>query len=136
MKGIGAREVLDWYYREKYHPCGPLDALITSFRKDRRTADALEVALEHPHLGSARRLMKEKTKHAQQKFEDAKNSEPRHPTADFALGALHMTKGDRATARRHLLNALEIAPHPQQRATIQKWLTDIDARSAPGDQRS
>jgi len=127
IKGVRAREILDWYYREEYHPCEPLNALITSFRKAHQIADALEIALEHPHLSSARRLMKQRPKEARQKFEGAKNDEPNHPTADFALGALYLEIRDSVTAKHHLRSALQTVRHPEHKATIGKWLADLDA---------
>jgi class 3 adenylate cyclase len=43
-----ARKILEWFYTQRYHPSGPLDALITSFRRCGCTEEALEVALQHP----------------------------------------------------------------------------------------
>ena len=123
---MSARDILDWYRRQEDHPLEPLNALIASLRKAQRIADALEVALEHPALSSARRLMRLHPKKAQEAFEAAKNSDPMHPTADFALGALYLGNGDSASARRCLQNALKAVHDPEQKETISTWLTDLE----------
>jgi pentatricopeptide repeat protein len=126
IDGTSAHEVLDWYYREAYDSSEPLNALIGSFRRSKRIADALEVALERPYLSAARRLMRERPEQAQQRFERAKNEAPNHPTADFALGALYFETRDTATARLYLQSALQTACDPRDKNTIQKWLEELE----------
>ncbi len=120
-----AREILDWYYQQAYHGSNPLNGLIASFRKGERIDDALEIALEHPHLSSAQSLMKDYPVQAKARFQEAKRTTTEHPTADFALGALYRVTGDVESARLHLQKALSAAQHPNQKRTIQNWLQEL-----------
>lgn len=121
-----AHEILKWYYEQPYHPSHVLNALIGSFRRCGRVDDALEIALQHPHLTSAQCLMRDFPDKALGKFTQAKTSTINHPTADFALGALYRLKGDGERAKRHLEQALVAASHPKQRESIAKWLSELE----------
>ncbi len=124
---LSARQILDWYYQQVYHGSNPLNGLIASFRRSKRINDALEIALEHPHLSSAQHLMKDFAREAKDRFTQARNSLANHPTADFALGALHRATGDVESAKLHLKRALIVAQHPNQKRTIEGWLAELPA---------
>lgn len=126
LDGVPLQDILEVYTRKVYPECEPLNALIASLHKARRVLDALKIALNQPQLSSARRLMRRKPKDALRVFQDAKDQQPRHPTADLALGTLYLEHGDHAKARRHLLEALPVVPHPTQKATIQEWLMGLE----------
>lgn len=118
-------EVLRWYYGFKYHPSEPLNALIGSLKKLNRQEEALTIALQHPQLAVAQRLMRDASESARAFFQSAKAADSGHPTADFALGILAVEINRPDEARAHLVEARRRAVHPRQMKTIDAMLNRL-----------
>lgn len=92
-------DLLDWYLNQPYHPDGPIEAAIKSYRRVRLVDCALAIALHYPHLAAARKLMRENEQSALTYFRSVVDLDPSHGNGNYALGIalIEVNRGLEAT---------------------------------------
>ncbi|MGA2670080.1 MAG: hypothetical protein ABSF21_01485 [Dehalococcoidia bacterium] len=130
LSGKPADEILEWYLAQKCHPEEPIQTAIVAYRKIHRIDQALRLALDYPHLQTARKLMRKHEEEALSYFKTISDHDPEHPNAEYALGVALMELGRELEAQPHLRKALKLAKEGPRKVVIKEWLRQIDRKLA------
>jgi tetratricopeptide (TPR) repeat protein len=128
LQGVDPDKLLLWYWGLKYHPEGPLQACIASYRRAGEIEHALLIALHYPHLAAAQRVTKENGDAAIRYFQSVVDRLPSDGDANLALGLVFLDSAEKSRA----IPLLEIALSDAQSRTmirridyIQRILSDL-----------
>jgi class 3 adenylate cyclase len=130
LSGKPADEILEWYLAQEYQPEEPIQTAIAAYRKIHRIDQALRLALDYPHLQTARKLMRKHEEEALSYFKTISDHDPEHPNAEYALGIALMELGRELEAQPHLRKALKLAKEGPRKVVIKEWLRQIDRKLA------
>jgi len=127
LTDVSAEVILKWYFDQEYHPEEPIQTAIAKYRKSGNIDQALRLALEYPHLLSARKLIRQNSEQSLQYFKSIFDDNPQHPNAAYALGIAFFDLGDKDQARFYLIKAQELATGPERKETIKAFIDQIDS---------
>jgi len=121
-----AEEILKWYSDQPEHPEEPIETAIAAFGELGRADQAFRLALDYPHLETARKLMRDHRNEAIRYFRSIAEGDPQHPNADFALGVAFLEMAQKKKAQKHLKKALELAATEPRKTAIGEWLRQAE----------
>jgi tetratricopeptide (TPR) repeat protein len=124
--GESADELLRWYLAQVNHPDSAIDVAIASYQRVGSIQNAMRLALDYPHLSTARKLMREQTD-CLSYFKSFLATNSRHPNADYALGRFYIEQGKLNEARPHLEKALKLATAESRKKVVRDWLREVQA---------
>lgn len=129
---VNADDLLDWYLNQLYHPEGPMDAAIKSYRRVVLVHCALVIALHYPHLATARKLIRENEESALTYFRSVVDLDPSHGNGNYALGIalIEVNRGLEATP--YLEKALTQASIRHQSSPRVKHIEKLLRRALDG----
>jgi tetratricopeptide (TPR) repeat protein len=123
-----ADRILAWYWSQAYHPEGPVQALIATYRKSGQLSQALFCALHYAHLDAARSLIRRFENEAYAYFKLEYDKDPNHPSAAYALGVALMELERDAEAKEALEKALTLTAVKPRQVAIRGWMNAISAK--------
>jgi uncharacterized protein HemY len=119
-KDIGnttVRTVHLWYVlSQKFHPSGPIAALIKQLQIARRVNDVFYLILHYPHLDISKSVMSQDLAVSLQNLDSFSNEEFYTDHIDYAKGILYFLHGNHADSNVHLQKLdLSLQPTPKQK---------------------
>jgi pentatricopeptide repeat protein len=122
---VNADDLLAWYLNQPYHPEGPMEAAIKSYRRMGIVGPALFIALNYPHLAAARKLVRENEESALRYFQSFISLDPSNGNGYYALGITLIEVNRGLEAVPYLEKALTLASIRDQSSPRVKYIKHL-----------
>ncbi|MBK8707311.1 MAG: hypothetical protein IPN30_02280 [Flavobacteriales bacterium] len=122
---IAAEVILDWFLKLPHQPDRSMEALIGNYyNKERRTKDALRVALHYPYLSAAKKLMRDIPRLSNDYFIDAQQQKGLRADALYALAIQSLQQGSLDAASKYISEAIVHAKTDTKKERLREWKKD------------
>jgi tetratricopeptide (TPR) repeat protein len=127
-----AKDLLEKYLREPYHPEEPIQTAIASYRRIGSPDDAFYLSLHYPHLPVARKLFRELSQIALPYYEAEFKLDPANPNSSYALGIALCEANQEEKAIPLLRKALTLANKGPRQTMLRELLRRLTQKSKRG----